>query len=64
MAMDNNAIEAIAAMPMELQEQRNVNLPLYEQQLMFIKTAAPSLSELIRQAEGGCCLSQTEGGPF
>ena len=33
MIMDDDAIEAIVSMLMELQEQDNTNIPLYERQL-------------------------------
>ena len=49
MAMDDAAIEAIVSMPMELQGRKNVNLPLYEQQLREADTAIQNLLNAIQQ---------------
>ena len=49
MVMDDNAIEAIVAMLMELQEQENVNLPLYEQQLREADQGIQNLLNAIQQ---------------
>lgn len=49
MLNDDAAIEAIVAMLMELQEQDNVNLPLYEQQLKETNTAIDNMLTAIQQ---------------
>ncbi|MBD5093159.1 MAG: recombinase family protein [Subdoligranulum sp.] len=49
MVMDDKAIEAIVSMMMALQEQENVNLPLYEQQLRETNTAIQNMLNAIQQ---------------
>lgn len=47
--MDDAAIEAIVSMLMDLQEQDNSNIPLYEQQLQETNTAIRNLLNAIQQ---------------
>lgn len=49
MVMDDKAIEAIVSMLMELQEQENVSLPLYEKQLAEADNAIQNLLNAIQQ---------------
>lgn len=49
MIMDDAAIEAIVSMLMDLQEQDNSNIPLYEQQLQETNTAIRNLLNAIQQ---------------
>ena len=49
MVMDDNAIEAIVAMLMDLQDQENVNLPLYERQLREAELGIQNLLNAIQQ---------------
>ncbi len=49
MVMDDAAIEAIVSMLMELQEQDNMNLPLYEQQLKEANAAIDNMLNAIQQ---------------
>ncbi len=58
MVMDDNAIEAIVAMLMELQEQENVNLPLYERQLRETDQGIQNLLNAIQQ---GILTKSTKG---
>ena len=58
MVMDDNAIKAIVAMLMELQEQENVNLPLYEQQL---KEADQGIQNLLNAIQQGILTKSTKG---
>ena len=58
MVMDDKAIEAIVAMLMELQEQENVNLPLYEQQL---READQGIQNLLNAIQQGILTKSTKG---
>ena len=49
MIMDDDAIEAIVSMLMELQEQDNTNIPLYERQLQETNTKIRNLINAIQQ---------------
>ena len=49
MIMDDDAIEAIVSMLMELQEQDNTNIPLYERQLQETNTKIRNLLNAIQQ---------------
>ncbi len=49
LVMDDAVIEAIVSMLMELQDRKNVNLPLYEQQLRETNTAINNLLNAIQQ---------------
>lgn len=49
MIMDDDAIEAIVSMLMELQEQDNTNIPLYERQLQEANTKIRNLINAIQQ---------------
>ena len=49
MIMDDAAVEAIVSMLMDLQEQDNSNIPLYEQQLQETNTAIRNLLNAIQQ---------------
>ena len=48
MVMDDKVIEAIVAMLMDLQDQENISLPLYEQQLKETETAIQNLLNAIQ----------------
>ncbi len=58
MVMDDKAIEAIVSMLMALQEQDNVNLPLYEKQLAEADNAIQNLLNAIQQ---GILTKSTKG---
>ena len=58
MVMDDKAIEAIVSMLMDLQEQENVNLPLYEQQL---KEADQGIQNLLNAIQQGILTKSTKG---
>ena len=58
MVMDDNAIEAIVAMLMDLQNQENVNLPLYERQLKETEQGIQNLFNAIQQ---GILTKSTKG---
>ena len=58
MVMDDKAIEAIVSMLMALQEQDNVNLPLYEKQLVEADNAIQNLLNAIQQ---GILTKSTKG---
>ena len=47
--MDDDAIEAIVSMLMDLQEQDNTNIPLYEQQLQETNAGIRNLLNAIQQ---------------
>ena len=49
MVMDDKTIETIVAMLMDLQNQENVNLPLYEQQLRETDRGIQNLLNAIQQ---------------
>ena len=49
MIMDDDAIEAIVSMLMDLQEQDNTNIPLYEQQLQETNAGIRNLLNAIQQ---------------
>ena len=56
--MDDNAIEAIVAMLMDLQNQENVNLPLYERQL---KETEQGIQNLLNAIQQGILTKSTKG---
>lgn len=58
MVMDDNAIEAIVAMLMDLQNQENVNLPLYERQL---KETEQGIQNLLNAIQQGILTKSTKG---
>ena len=58
MVMDDKVIEAIVAMLMELQEQENVNLPLYEQRL---READQGIQNLLNAIQQGILTKSTKG---
>lgn len=58
MVMDDKAIEAIVSMLMELQDQDNVSLPLYEKQLAEADNAIQNLLNAIQQ---GILTKSTKG---
>lgn len=56
--MDDNAIEAIVAMLMDLQNQENFNLPLYERQL---KETEQGIQNLLNAIQQGILTKSTKG---
>lgn len=49
MVMDDNAIEAIVAMLMDLQDRDNINLPMYEQQLREAESGIRNILNAIQE---------------
>lgn len=49
MVMDDNAIEAIVAMLMDLQDRDNINLPMYEQQLRETESGIRNILNAIQE---------------
>lgn len=52
MLMNDAAVEAIVSMVMSLQDQENVNLPLYEKELRETKISIQNMLNAIQQGTG------------